>query len=99
MDLDGVLDESRRTEEGDDGEAHVLARTGGHGRRPRGAQAVADRGAADPARPGAVPAAGWPTRCVDFVDEVRQGAAVRESELTEGTGIDGKLGAKPEDFR
>jgi hypothetical protein len=35
----------------------------------------------------------------DFVDEVREGAAVRESELSEGAGIDGKLGAKPEDFR
>lgn len=35
----------------------------------------------------------------DFVDEVREGASVRESELLEGTGIDGKLGAKPEDFR
>jgi hypothetical protein len=35
----------------------------------------------------------------DFVDEVREGAAVRESELMEGAGIDGKLGAKPEDFR
>jgi hypothetical protein len=35
----------------------------------------------------------------DFADEVRQSAAVREAELVEGTGIDGKLGAKPEDFR
>ncbi len=35
----------------------------------------------------------------DFVDEIRQGASVREAELVEGTGIDGKLGAKPEDFR
>jgi len=35
----------------------------------------------------------------DFVDEVREGASARESELLEGTGIDGKLGAKPEDFR
>jgi F0F1-type ATP synthase membrane subunit a len=35
----------------------------------------------------------------DFVDEVREGAAVRESELSEGSGLDGRLGAKPEDFR
>jgi hypothetical protein len=35
----------------------------------------------------------------DLVEEVREGAAARETELLEGTGIDGKLGAKPEDFR
>jgi hypothetical protein len=35
----------------------------------------------------------------DFADEVREGMSVRESELTEGSGLDGKLGAKPEDFR
>jgi hypothetical protein len=35
----------------------------------------------------------------DFADEVRDGMSVRESELTEGSGLDGKLGAKPEDFR
>ena len=35
----------------------------------------------------------------DFADEVRQSAHVREIELVEGAGIDGKLGAKPEDFR
>jgi hypothetical protein len=35
----------------------------------------------------------------DLIDEVREGAAARETELLEGTGIDGKLGAKPEDFR
>jgi hypothetical protein len=35
----------------------------------------------------------------DFVDEVREGASTRESELIEGAGLDGKLGAKPEDFR
>jgi hypothetical protein len=35
----------------------------------------------------------------DYVDEVREGMSVRESELTEGSGLDGKLGAKPEDFR
>jgi hypothetical protein len=35
----------------------------------------------------------------DFVDEVRQGASVREAELVEGTGIDGRLGARPEDFQ
>ena len=34
----------------------------------------------------------------DLFDEVREGAAVREAELLEGTGIDGKLGARPEDF-
>ena len=35
----------------------------------------------------------------DFADEVREGMSVRESELAEGAGIDGKLGATPEDFR
>ncbi len=35
----------------------------------------------------------------DFTDEVREGMSARESELLEGSGIDGKLGAKPEDFR
>ena len=35
----------------------------------------------------------------DFVDEVRQSASAREAELVEGAYIDGKLGAKPEDFR
>ena len=35
----------------------------------------------------------------DFADEVREGMSVREAELAEGAGIDGKLGAKPEDFR
>jgi hypothetical protein len=35
----------------------------------------------------------------DFADEVREGMAAREAELVEGAGIDGKLGAKPEDFR
>ena len=35
----------------------------------------------------------------DLFDEVREGAAARETELLEGSGIDGKLGAKPEDFR
>ena len=35
----------------------------------------------------------------DFADEVREGMSVRESELAEGAGIDGRLGAKPEDFR
>ena len=35
----------------------------------------------------------------DFADEVREGMTVREAELSEGAGIDGKLGAKPEDFR
>ena len=35
----------------------------------------------------------------DFADDVREGMATRESELLEGTGIDGRLGARPEDFR
>ncbi|MFL6128060.1 MAG: DUF6167 family protein [Mycobacteriales bacterium] len=35
----------------------------------------------------------------DFADEVREGMSERESELLEGTGIDGRLGARPEDFR
>ena len=35
----------------------------------------------------------------DFVDEVRESMGERESELMEGAGIDGKLGARPEDFR
>ena len=35
----------------------------------------------------------------DFVDEVRQSASAREAELVEGADTDGKLGAKPEDFR
>ena len=35
----------------------------------------------------------------DFADEVREGMSERESELAEGAGIDGKLGATPEDFR
>jgi hypothetical protein len=35
----------------------------------------------------------------DFVDEVREGMSARETELVEGAGIDGKLGARPEDFR
>ena len=35
----------------------------------------------------------------DFTDEVREGMAERETELLEGAGIDGRLGARPEDFR
>jgi F0F1-type ATP synthase membrane subunit a len=34
----------------------------------------------------------------DFVDEIRDAMADREEELREGVGIDGRLGAKPEDF-
>jgi len=34
----------------------------------------------------------------DFADEVREGMAEREAELMEGTGVDGRLGARPEDF-
>jgi hypothetical protein len=35
----------------------------------------------------------------DFADEVREGMSAREAELVEGAGIDGRLGARPEDFR
>ena len=35
----------------------------------------------------------------DFTDDVREGMSARESELLEGSGIDGRLGARPEDFR
>ena len=35
----------------------------------------------------------------DFADEVREGMSERERELLEGSGLDGRLGAKPEDFR
>lgn len=34
----------------------------------------------------------------DFTDEVREGMAERESELMEGTGVDGRLGARSEEF-
>lgn len=34
----------------------------------------------------------------EFVQDARTGAADRDAELRAGTGIDGKLGAKPEDF-
>ncbi len=34
----------------------------------------------------------------DFADDVREGMAERETELLEGTGLDGTLGARPEDF-
>jgi hypothetical protein len=34
----------------------------------------------------------------EFADEVREGMAEREAELLEGTGIDGRLGARPEEF-
>jgi hypothetical protein len=34
----------------------------------------------------------------DFAEEVREGMSVREAELLEGTGIDGRLGARPEEF-
>jgi hypothetical protein len=34
----------------------------------------------------------------DFADDVREGMAQREAELLEGTGIDGRLGARPEEF-
>ena len=35
----------------------------------------------------------------EFADEVREGMSAREAELVEGAGIDGRLGARPEDFR
>ena len=35
----------------------------------------------------------------DFVDEVREGAAARESELTDGCALDGRQAAMREDFR
>jgi hypothetical protein len=34
----------------------------------------------------------------DFAEEIRDGMSVREAELLEGTGIDGRLGARPEEF-
>ena len=34
----------------------------------------------------------------EFADEVREGMAEREAELMDGTGIDGRLGARPEEF-
>lgn len=34
----------------------------------------------------------------DFTAEVRDGMTEREAELREGAGIDGRLGARPEDF-
>jgi hypothetical protein len=34
----------------------------------------------------------------EFAGDVREGMAEREAELTEGTGLDGRLGARPEDF-
>jgi hypothetical protein len=34
----------------------------------------------------------------DFAAEVRDGMSVREAELLEGAGIDGHLGARPEEF-
>lgn len=35
----------------------------------------------------------------EFTVEVRDGMHEREEELREGVGLDGQLGAKPEDFR
>ncbi|CAN5226809.1 hypothetical protein BH20ACT5_BH20ACT5_15110 [soil metagenome] len=34
----------------------------------------------------------------DFAEDVRSAAREREDELRDGVGLDGKLGAKPEDF-
>jgi len=34
----------------------------------------------------------------DFADDVREAMTEREAELMEGTGMDGRLGARPEDF-
>jgi Family of unknown function (DUF6167) len=41
---------------------------------------------------------GLTTTVRDFADDVREGMAEREAELLEGTGLDGRLGARPEDF-
>lgn len=35
----------------------------------------------------------------DFTIEVREGMREREEELRDGVGLDGRLGAQPEDFR
>jgi hypothetical protein len=35
----------------------------------------------------------------DFVEDARSSAREREAELKESTGLDGRLGAKPEDFQ
>jgi hypothetical protein len=35
----------------------------------------------------------------DFADDIRDAMTRREHELREGTGLDGRLGAKPEDFK
>lgn len=44
-------------------------------------------------------AAGNASRAIsDFAAEVREAMAERESQLRSGVGLDGKLGAKPEDF-
>ena len=34
----------------------------------------------------------------DFADDIRDAMSDREHELREGTGLDGRLGATPEDF-
>lgn len=34
----------------------------------------------------------------EFADEVRDGMAEREAELLDGTGLDGRLGARAEEF-
>ena len=34
----------------------------------------------------------------DFADDIRDAMSQREHELREGTGLDGRLGARPEDF-
>jgi hypothetical protein len=34
----------------------------------------------------------------DFANDVREAMSQREYELREGTGLDGRLGARPEDF-
>jgi hypothetical protein len=34
----------------------------------------------------------------DFADDIREAMSQREHELREGTGLDGTLGARPEDF-
>ena len=34
----------------------------------------------------------------DFADDIRDAMSQREHDLREGTGLDGRLGARPEDF-
>jgi hypothetical protein len=58
----------------------------------RAAESLSRRGLAGPLQ-------GLAEAVRDFTEEVREGMSARESELLEGSGIDGRLGARPEDFR